>query len=125
MQRSGVVLRAGMSRAGVEPFPFVTRSGDRLASVLYLPEEQPAAAVVTTGPLTSVKEQATGSYARALAERGFAALAFDHLTFGESEGLPRQFEDPEGKARDISAAVSALRSDERTRELPVLAVGVC
>jgi fermentation-respiration switch protein FrsA (DUF1100 family) len=114
-----------MGRPGYEALTFVTNGGDRLAGVLYLPAGQPVAAVVTTGPLTSVKEQVTGSYALALAERGFAALAFDHRTFGESEGEPRQFEDPEGKARDVSAAVSALRSDERTRGLPVVAVGVC
>ena len=74
-----------------------TSAGDRLVGVLYQPAEQPVAAVVTTGPLTSVKEQATGAYARALAERGFAALAFDHRTFGESEGEPRQFERPRGQ----------------------------
>jgi fermentation-respiration switch protein FrsA (DUF1100 family) len=105
-------------------FNFVS-GDDRLIGVLYLPSEAPAAVVVTTGPLTSVKEQATGAYARALAARGFAALAFDHRTFGESEGEPRQFEDPEGKARDVSAAVSAFGTDDRTRDLPVVAVGVC
>ena len=83
------------------------------------------AAVVTTGPLTSVKEQATGAYARALAERGFAALAFDHRTFGQSEGEPRQFENPEGKAEDVRSAVTAFEADERTRGLPVVAVGIC
>ena len=114
-----------MSQPGNESLTFVTSGGDRLAGVLHLPAQQPVAAIVTTGPLTSVKEQVTGSYARALAKRGFAALAFDHRTFGESEGAPRQFEDPEGKARDVSAAVSALRSDERTRGLPIVAVGVC
>jgi fermentation-respiration switch protein FrsA (DUF1100 family) len=66
--------------------------------VLYLPAEAPTAAVVTAGPLTSVKEQATGAYARALAARGFAALAFDHRTFGESEGDPRQVEDPRARS---------------------------
>jgi fermentation-respiration switch protein FrsA (DUF1100 family) len=105
---------------------FIFRSGsDQLVGVLYLPIEQPSAAVVTTGPLTSVKEQATGAYARALAERGFAALAFDHRTFGQSEGEPRQFEHPEGKARDISAAVTALGTDHRTNDLPIAAVGIC
>jgi fermentation-respiration switch protein FrsA (DUF1100 family) len=104
---------------------FFTSSDDRLVGVLYLPAEKPVAAVVTTGPLTSVKEQATGAYARALGARGFAAVAFDHRTFGESEGQPRQFENPEGKARDVSAAVSALEVDERTRDLPVVAVGIC
>src|SRR6187431_3763095 len=106
-----------MTESTTERFTF-TRAGDRLVGNLHLPFERPVAAVVTTGPLTSVKEQATGNYARALAERGFAALAFDHRTFGESEGVPRQFEDPEGKARDVRAAVTALESDQRTRSLP-------
>ena len=99
--------------------------GDRLVGLLHLPEGQPVAAIVTTGPLTSVKEQATGAYAAALAERGFATLSFDHRTFGESEGEPRQFEHPEHKAADITAAVTALTADERTRNLRVAAVGVC
>jgi fermentation-respiration switch protein FrsA (DUF1100 family) len=101
-----------------------TRDGDRLAGTLYRPAA-PAAVVVTTGPLTSVKEQATGAYAAALAARGFAALAFDHRTFGESEGTPRQLEDPLGKVADIGAAVSALQADERLAGLPVVALGVC
>ncbi len=111
-----------MSRA--EEFTFASE-GDRLVGVLHVPEGEPLAAIVTSGPLTSVKEQAAGAYARAMAERGFAALAFDHRTFGESEGQPRQFENPFGKARDIGHAVTALLAGERTRALPVVAVGVC
>jgi fermentation-respiration switch protein FrsA (DUF1100 family) len=107
-----------------ERFSF-SRGGDRLVGVLYLPEARPVASVATTGPLTSVKEQATGAYAKALAERGFAALAFDHRTFGESEGAPRQFEHPARRAADVSAAVTALTADEQTRNLPVAAVGIC
>lgn len=107
-----------------EHFTF-TNEGDQLVGALYLPEETPLGAIVTSGPLTSVKEQASGAYARAMAERGFAALAFDHRTFGESEGEPRQFENPLGKARDIQHAVTALLADERTKDLPVTAVGVC
>jgi uncharacterized protein len=113
-----------MSQTRSEPFTF-TSAGDRLVGVLYQPAQQPVAAVVTTGPLTSVKEQATGAYSRALAERGFAALAFDHRTFGESAGEPRQFEHPDGKADDVRAAVTALRADDRTRDLSVVAVGIC
>ena len=99
--------------------------GDRLIGNLFLPEQQPIAAIVTTGPLTSVKEQAPGAYARALAERGFAALAFDHRYFGKSDGQPRQFENPMAKVEDIRAAVSALQNDKRTQGLPVMAVGIC
>jgi len=99
--------------------------GDRLVGTLFLPDGSPSGAVVTTGPLTSVKEQAAGVYARALAERGFAALAFDHRGFGESGGAPRQFESPPRKVEDIGSAITALGGDERTQGLPVFAVGVC
>ena len=99
--------------------------GACLVGRLHLPEGTPHAAVVTTGPLTSVKEQAAGTYARALAQRGYAALAFDHRYFGESAGQPRQFENPAAKVADIRAAVAALQAVALTRTLPVLAVGVC
>jgi fermentation-respiration switch protein FrsA (DUF1100 family) len=99
--------------------------GDRLVGDLYFPEGAARAVLVTTGPLTSVKEQATGAYSQALAKRGFAALAFDHRTFGESEGLPRQLENPAAKIADIRAAVAALRAEVSTRDLPVAAVGIC
>jgi fermentation-respiration switch protein FrsA (DUF1100 family) len=105
-------------------FEFLS-AGDPIAGTLYLPEGMPKAAVVTTGPLTSVKEQAAGSYAKALAERGYAALAFDHRTFGESGGLPRQFENPQRKAEDIINAVTAMEKDTRTQGLPVVGIGVC
>lgn len=107
-----------------EKFVF-TSAGDSLVGTLFLPEETPRGAVVTTGPLTSVKEQAAGIYARAMTERGFAALAFDHRTFGESDGRPRQFENPQGKAEDIGAAVLALTKDRRIGDLPIFALGVC
>lgn len=111
---------------GAEAVRFIfTRAGDRLAGTLYLPPDGPAGIVVTTGPLTSVKEQATGAYAEAFARRGFAALAFDHRTFGESQGTPRQLEDPLGKVADIGAAVSALQADRRLAGLPVVAAGIC
>jgi fermentation-respiration switch protein FrsA (DUF1100 family) len=107
-----------------ERFEF-TCDGDRLVGVLHLPQDTPRAALVTTGPLTSVKEQASGAYAKALAQRGYAALAFDHRTFGESEGQPRQFENPNAKVADIRAAVAALGAHPSTRSVPLAAVGVC
>jgi uncharacterized protein len=77
-------------------------NGTALIGNLFAPAEgRPRACAVLTGPLTSVKEQATGAYAAALAERGFLALAFDHRTFGESGGEPRQFENPLAKVEDI------------------------
>ena len=107
-----------------EQFEF-TSDREHLIGRLHLPEGAPHAAVVTTGPLTSVKEQATRAYAKALAQRGYVALAFDHRYFGESGGSPRQFESPAAKIADIRAAVAALQAARTTRTLPIVAVGVC
>src|SRR5262245_2492119 len=93
---------------------------------LYVPTAAEARAVaVITGPLTSVKEQAAGVYARALAERGLITLAFDHRTFGESGGEPRQFENPFAKVRDVEGAASALLADREVPDVPLLGIGVC
>lgn len=96
-----------------------------LVGDLYTPLSASKGLVVTTGPLTSVKEQAAGVYARAMAERGYTALAFDHRTFGESGGLPRQFENPYAKADDIAAAVTALTQQDGLAGLKIYGVGVC
>jgi fermentation-respiration switch protein FrsA (DUF1100 family) len=100
-------------------------NGEHLVGTLFWPEGRPIAVVATTGPLTSVKEQASGAYAKALAARGFVALAFDHRYFGESGGKPRQFENPFAKAEDIRAAVAAFKAAPKLRDLPIAAVGVC
>jgi uncharacterized protein len=80
-------------------------------------------AVITGGSLTSVKEQMAGTYAEKLAERGLITLAFDYRNYGESEGLPRQFEDPNLKLQDLQAATTYLLS------LPFVssvgALGIC
>src|SRR6185295_15803720 len=80
--------------------------GEEVVGSLFVPEGPgPHPALVLDGPLTSVKEQATGNYARALARRRFVALAFDHRFFGESGGSPRQYESPSAKIEDLHAAL--------------------
>jgi len=95
--------------------------GDQLIGLLHQPAGGSSGLVIITGPMTSVKEQAPLAYARALASRGFRALAMDHRFFGESGGGPRQFESPRHKGEDIVAALDALR---QTGE-PAFALGVC
>ncbi|HEY8235305.1 MAG TPA: alpha/beta hydrolase, partial [Gaiellaceae bacterium] len=87
--------------------------------------DEPSGMVVAVGPLTSVKEQAAGTYAQAMAERGYAALAFDYRYFGESEGRPRQFENPDANIEDIKNAATALLADERLTGRPLFGLGVC
>jgi uncharacterized protein len=83
--------------------------GDRLVGNLHVPESGTGLpAVVVAGPMTSVKEQVTGVYAAALAERGIVAFAIDHRGFGESEGAPRQYEDWRRKVDDLTEALSVL-----------------
>jgi len=60
-----------------------------------------------------------------MAERGYAALAFDYRYFGESEGLPRQFEDPDANIADIKNAATALLADDSLTNLPLFGLGIC
>src|SRR5262249_55757922 len=61
-------------------------------------------------------------YARRLAAAGYIALAFDHRNFGESEGLPRQHEDPAGRLADLRDAVSYLAT---LPEVDAGRIGIC
>ena len=75
----------------------------RLAGLLYLPTDfdlrKNYPAVVVTGPMLSVKEQAQSVYAKRLTEAGYVTLVFDGAYFGESEGMPRGQELPDVKLR--------------------------
>jgi uncharacterized protein len=100
--------------------------GETIVGVLFVPEGAgPHPALVLDGPLTSVKEQVASNHGRAMAERGFVALAFDHRFFGESSGEPRQYESPPKKIEDLEAAVGflAARPDVSADRIGVL--GVC
>ena len=100
--------------------------GETLVGNLHLPQTPgPHPAILTGGPMTSIKEQVTGTYAAALAERGFAALAIDHRHYGESEGSPRQYEYFPDKIADLKSAVAALAEQPDVDETRMAAVGIC
>jgi len=84
-----------------------------------------SAALVFAGPLTSVKEQVTGNYAIAMAAHGFVTLTFDHRHFGESGGLPRQYEHPGRKVDDFRAAFGFLQNRPEVDSARIGAVGIC
>lgn len=88
--------------------------GYKLVGNLFRPdnfkESDRLPAVVVAGPMTGVKEQVAGLWAERLAKASFVTLAFDHQNFGESEGTPRQHEDPGKKIEDLRNATSFLAS---------------
>lgn len=100
--------------------------GDAVIGDLVLPDGPgPHPAVIMGGPMTSVKEQVTGVYAQALAQRGFAALALDHRHYGESGGAPRHYEHHAHKVADLRAGVDALARHTAVDAARIGAVGVC
>ena len=88
-----------------------TSNGNHIVGQLHLPDVQEDASlpgVVVVGPASSVKGQVPTIYAERLAQLGYAALVFDHSSYGESEGWPRSDEDPFAKIEDIKNAVTFL-----------------
>lgn len=102
-------------------------AGDTLVGTLHRPhgaaERLPG--IVVTGTWTSVKEQMAERYAQRLAGEGFAALAFDFRTYGESGGTPRNLESAAMKSADIHAAVGFLVSRPEINGDGVGALGIC
>jgi fermentation-respiration switch protein FrsA (DUF1100 family) len=100
--------------------------GFRLVGDLHLPEPSTVrGGVVLTGPFAGVKDQVTGFYAERFAERGYVALAFDHRSWGGSEGQPRQHEDATAKVADLRNAVSFLAGRPEVDPDRIAVVGVC
>ncbi|MDT7840176.1 alpha/beta hydrolase [Streptomyces justiciae] len=100
--------------------------GYTLTGNLFLPDGGgPAPGVVVAGTWTSVKELMADRYAERLADRGFAALSFDFTGFGESQGEPRDVEDPAHKVRDIHDAVTFLAGHPAVDADRLGALGIC
>lgn len=83
------------------------------------------AAIVVVGPQTSVKEQVSTEYAKRLRALGFIALAYDPRTYGESDGEPREFENPQWKVEDIKSAVKFMGTLQEVENSRVGVLGVC
>jgi uncharacterized protein len=74
--------------------------------------------------MTGVKEQVAGNYGEHIAKAGYMTLVLDHRHFGESEGMPRQHEDPVKKMEDFKNAVSFLSSLNGVDEERIIACGI-
>ena len=103
--------------------------GLRLAGLLYIPDNFDLSknypAIVVTGPMLSVKEQAQSVKAKNLTAAGYVTLVFDGSYFGESEGQPRGQELPDVKESDIEAAVDYLTSLPYVDSERIGGLGIC
>lgn len=103
--------------------------GLTLKGNLYLPkgfdEKRRYKALVVTGSWTTVKEQMPALYAQQMADNGYVALTFDFRHFGESEGQPREYENPAEKIKDIQNAVTYLTSLSFVDKEGIGGLGVC
>ncbi len=106
---------------------FETQYGLTLAADLYTPKdaEGKLAAIAVSGPFGAVKEQSSGLYAMKMAERGFAALAFDPSYTGESSGEPRRTASPDINTEDFMAAVDFLSKQDNVDAEKIGIIGIC
>lgn len=108
---------------------FRNRYGITLVGDLYVPKNirsgQKLPAIAVAGAFGAVKEQSSGLYAQAMAERGFVTLAFDPSYLGESGGEPRNMASPDINTEDFSAAVDFLGLQNFVNREQIGILGIC
>lgn len=107
---------------------FKNRYGITLSGDLYLPKgraDRRLAGLAVGGPFGAVKEQSSGLYAQTMAERGFAAVAFDGSYTGESGGEPRNVASPDVNTEDFMAAVDYLGLQPSVDRERIGVIGIC
>jgi fermentation-respiration switch protein FrsA (DUF1100 family) len=108
---------------------FNNRLGINLVADLYIPKtldrSKKHPAIVVGGPFGAVKEQSSGLYAQAMAERGFVTIAHDPSYNGESGGQPHFTASFEALIEDFSAAVDFLGTKPFVDRERIGVIGVC
>jgi len=107
---------------------FKNRYGITLSGDLYFPKNtgnEKLSAIAISGPFGAVKEQSSGLYANQMAERGFAAIAFDPSYTGESGGEPRNIASSDINTEDFSAAVDFLGLQKNVDRNKIGIIGIC
>lgn len=103
--------------------------GIEMVGNLYFPENfdksKKYPVIVVGHPGGGVKEQASGLYAKLLAEKGFIAIAFDASHQGESGGYPRRLEKPENRIGDFHATVDYLTTLPYVDNDKIAMLGIC
>ena len=101
----------------------------KIAALLFHPPpnapDRSGAAIIICHPWTSIKEQSPANYARVLTKAGFICLTYDAAYQGESEGEPRNLEDPAQRVEDIKSAVTYLIGRKHINHDKIGVLGIC
>ena len=106
---------------------FINHFGISLAADMYTLKhyEGKLPAIAVAGPFGACKEQSSGLYAQAMAERGFLTIAFDPSFTGESGGYPRAMHSPDINVEDFQAAVDYLSVQDNIDPERIAIIGIC
>ncbi|CAK7038496.1 alpha/beta hydrolase [Tissierella sp.] len=108
---------------------YKNRYGITISADLYIEkdfnENKKYPVVIVGAPYGGVKEQGSGIYAQNMAERGFAALAFDPSFNGYSGGEPKHVSSPDFFVEDFSAAVDYIGTRTFVDRNKIGAIGIC
>lgn len=103
--------------------------GLSIVANMYFPkdfnENETYPTIIVGHPAGGVKEQTAGLYAQKMAEKGFLTLAFDATYQGESQGTPRQLEDPDSRVEDFRATVDYLTTLPYVDKERIGVIGIC
>jgi fermentation-respiration switch protein FrsA (DUF1100 family)/predicted ester cyclase len=89
-----------------------TSQGVQCRGWLYVPDNLKGRAptIVMANAISAIKEITLPRYAELFCAAGFAVLAFDYRTYGESDGAPRNHLVPHEQRLDIRNAITWLRA---------------
>jgi uncharacterized protein len=115
-------------KAGINRVNFNSKGTNVVANLNLPPNFSPAkkyVAIVFDGPMTGLKDQVVGVYAKKIAELGYVTLAIDHRYYGESDGTPRQLESTMSKIEDNQEALAYLSALPFVDAQKVGGIGIC
>src|SRR6202000_2368106 len=89
-----------------EKISFSTFDGTILRGYYYKAKTENAPVIILTAGLSFLKEHFIDAFALGFQKAGYAAIVYDHRSWGSSDGLPRNHANLFQEVEDYSDAIS-------------------